>query len=236
MSGGNKDTGTAASAGPPRARNQREGLMSSSVPDHERRKVPAISLQEPPGSCSAADRESTAPAGRGSLESYPALRGSWKEAAMLLASAARLLAPDPAKQTPNRAMRADLLHKLEELEQRLRDHDSNGPGARSAALLHPAETFGSPAPLAMSGNGKELAGSSPPSGPAQVLAGHSNSSALTPAAAENRCEDEVLKNLDGMHQHLVEVVQAGFGSAAAGDASRGLSGARPTDRDCDVTA
>lgn len=251
MRSGHGGMSTIAPAGPPRARNRRDGLMSSSVPDHERRKVSAVSLKESLGSCSAEDPQFPAHASPDSPESNPASRGSWKEAAMLLASAARLLAPEAARQESNRSLRADLLSKLEELELRLRIKKNNGPEALNPASPTPEEPLSAATPLATSVNGREPGLRTPtgrgvdisaarhhgiavpantascpqaetaerfarmPAGSPPVFAADTDSTMFAGAAAGNGCEDEVLKKLDAMHRHLVELIDAGLNSATA---------------------
>src|SRR5262249_26343360 len=192
----------------------------SSVPDHERRKVPAVSLKESLGSCSAADPQFPAHAGPSSPESNPASRGSWKEAAMLLASAARLLAPEAARQESNRSLRADLLNKLEELELRLRIKENTGPEALNTASPPPEKPLSAAMPLATSVNGggprltppagrgvdigiavPATTASRPqvetaerfarmPAGSPPVFAADTDSTTFPRAAAGNGCEDE----------------------------------------------
>ncbi len=139
VSRGNTGTDNLKPAGLPHARIRREGLGSSSVAHHERQKVPANSLEESPTACSAPDPQPDGSAGCGSRTPDRPPAGSWKEAAVLLASAASLLAPE-AKQASSRPAREDLLSKLDELERRLRAHESGGSAPQIGAGQSPEQT------------------------------------------------------------------------------------------------
>jgi localization factor PodJL len=170
---------------------------------------------------------------------------------MLLASAARLLAPEAARQESNRSLRANLLSKLEELELRLRIKENTGSEALNPASPPPEEPLSAAMPLATSVNGREPRLGAPagrdvdistarhrgiavsattascpqvetaerfarmPAGSPPVFAADTDSATFTRATAGNGCEDEVLKKLDGMHRHLVELIDAGLSSATA---------------------
>src|SRR2546430_6251208 len=116
MSSRNEEIGSKPPAGPAQARKPREHQASSFVTDHERQKMPAISLEESPGSSDAADPQGLELANSGSLRSDLAGRTSCKEAALLLACVAKMLTPHSARSETGRSSRADLIHKLEDLE------------------------------------------------------------------------------------------------------------------------
>jgi hypothetical protein len=88
--------------------------------------VPVISLEESPGSTHAADPCLPNPANGGSLKADPAGGDSWKEAAMLLGSVAKMLSPDSSRGEIGWSARADLIRNLDALESRLRDRADAG--------------------------------------------------------------------------------------------------------------
>src|SRR5262245_19476298 len=132
MSGGNEGRGRTHPAGPPQARNLREHRASSIVTDHERQKVPAISLEESPDSAKSADGNLTDPPGSGSVQSDSAGDDRWKEAAALLGSVAKMITSDSARSEIGRSARADLVRKLDALEWKLLNRVDAGSQPRKA--------------------------------------------------------------------------------------------------------
>ena len=90
--------------------------------DHERRKVPAISPEEPTITSGPADADLLA-----DIRQPGANPDRLKEAAVLLASVAKILTSDPARGAIGQAARADLVCKLEALESRLRVYVDASP-------------------------------------------------------------------------------------------------------------
>src|ERR1700730_5862197 len=152
MSSGNGDIDSKPPAGPAQARKPREHLASSFDTDHERQKVPAISLEESSRSSNAADPCGPELANSGRLRSDMAGRDRYKEAALPLASVAKMLTSDSARGEMGHSSRADLIRKLEELELRLHDcgdsisqlPDDASPGLKT----EPSPRHGAPAATA----------------------------------------------------------------------------------------
>jgi localization factor PodJL len=112
--------------------------------------VPAISWAESKGSNDSADAHLPDPANNGTRRPDPAGPNSWKEAAILLTSVAKMLTSDLARSAIGGAARADLICKLDALELRLRDHaDSGGtPAGRAEDSLGQQES-GEPSQFSM---------------------------------------------------------------------------------------
>ncbi len=173
--------------------------------------MPAISLEESPNAYSAADPQPAGSGGRGSFKPDPAPGGSWKEAAVLLASAASLLAPE-AKQASSRSAREDLLCKLEELERKLREHENDGQAPQSAAEPTPEQTQSAQLNKEAAGFDRQNFASPPAARGSGMQAGASGRHG-EPHAPGPSSTGAIVKNTGVVHQHIVELTQAELGFA-----------------------
>jgi localization factor PodJL len=157
--------------------------------------VPAISSEERTAANGAADADLLVPADVRQLDR--ASPDSLKEAAVLLASFAKMLTSDPARGAIGQAARADLVCKLEALESRLRDYADAGawpveamPASREANI--PSGSLGEKESGTLS-----------------------RFSALPKRDVERGTPDALLQQIEAAHARLSAQLQAGFAAATA---------------------
>jgi localization factor PodJL len=150
--------------------------------------VPAISWAESTGSNDSADAHLPDPANNGTSQPDPAGLNSWKEAAILLTSVAKMLTSDLARSAIGGAARADLICKLDALELSLRDHTDPG---------------GTPA-----GHAEDSLGHRESGEPYRC-------STLPTLGAERGSPDALLHQIETAHARLSEQLHAGLAAATA---------------------